>query len=99
MCPSQSSNIFSVMNTSNTQNELDYETANQLCDDLWNEDGDGQIGLSEAHTALGFKWDGKDESEFETIIETFKELFKTHVSIDVENECVNLIGAVDEDED
>jgi len=57
------------------------------------------IGLSEAHEALGFRWDGKDESEFETIVETFKELFKTHVSIDADHECVNLIGAVDEDED
>ena len=87
------------MNTTTNELKYDYDTANQLCDDLWNEDGDGQIGLSETHAALGFKWDGKDESEFETIIETFRELFKTHVSIDVEHECVNLIGAVDEDED
>ena len=85
--------------TTTTELEYDYDTANQLCDDLWNEDGDGQIGLSETHAALGFKWDGKDQSEFATIIETFKELFKTHVSINVEYECVNLIGAVDEDED
>jgi len=40
----------------NTTNELkyDYETANALCDELWREDGDGQIGLSEAHEAKHF---------------------------------------------
>lgn len=79
------------MNT--TDEQINYEIANSLCNDLWSEDGDGQIGLAETHLAItGSEWDGKDESKFEEIIETFAELFKTEVSIDVENECVNLVG-------
>ena len=79
------------MNT--TTNKLDYNTATTLAEDLWNANGDGQIGLSETHLAItGSEWDGKDESKFEEIIETFAELFKTRVSINVENECVNLVG-------
>ena len=85
------------MSTSKSANNLDYIAANELCDELWDERGDGQIGLSEAHLAItGEEWDGESKSKFKEIIETFEELFKTHVSIDVVKESVILIGAVED---
>jgi hypothetical protein len=85
------------MNTCKSADHLDYEFANQLCNELWEERGDSQIGLSETHLAItGEEWDGESKSKFNEIIETFEELFKTIVSIDIVNETVNLVGAVEE---
>ena len=85
------------MSTIKSADNLDYVITNELCEELWNERGDGQIGLSEAHLAItGEEWDGESKSKFNEIIETFEELFKTIVSIDIVNETVNLVGAVEE---
>ena len=85
------------MTTKQTTKGLDYEFANQLCNELWEERGDSQISLSETHLAItGEEWDGESKSKFKEIIETFEELFKTIVSIDIVNETVNLVGAVEE---
>jgi hypothetical protein len=84
------------MITTQTTKGLDYEFANQLCNELWEERGDGQIGLSETHLAIiGKDWDGKNKSRFGEIIETFEQLFKTVVTIDIVKETVNLVGVAE----
>ena len=85
------------MSTIKSANNLDYIAANELCNELWEERGDSQIGLSETHLAItGEEWDGESKSKFNEIIETFEELFKTIVSIYIVNETVNLVGAIEE---
>jgi len=90
------SNFFLFMNNMKTD-EMDYEMANDLCNKLWNEYGDGQIDLSETHYAFTLKeWDGKDKSNMGKIVKMFEELFNTLVFIDLERETVNLEGAVED---
>jgi hypothetical protein len=91
-CPSPDLKIITVMNTITAQ--IDLEELNKLADEMWG--GEGEVALNEAFIALyGQTWDGQTD-RFDEIVETFRELAYTHVSINADNESIYLVGSVEE---